>query len=406
MAELAKGQGDSGGQNEVPISMQPGAPTGNRLENFVNNGETMLLNLAKTVETLVKSKPDDTLKTLVSSIKTLEEEVKDLKRGPSSDESSLARKKPRTEETTTSGPDSDPGTSNVQASNEQAGPSSLDDIDDFLEEREEEEDKEEQEADLLDDLDQYFVPKSETGEKISDKLATVVNRILREDPSEEKFKELKEKYKRPSNVDNMQVPTIDNTLWRVLDRQTRAVDLQLQRDMGSLTTCMVPVLQILDSLQNPTGNQKEDLKKIKGLAGDTFKLMSHFIVANIQQRKEKIKREKHLKPRVKAILKETTSSSTQLFGDKLKDEMKVLSEKAVSLTTDSGTDKTGYRSAQQSFLSRRGGRQQTQTYQRRYHASPYSQHFRDQGKTYSKSNQQNQQSYKKGPGAKNHQKRN
>lgn len=255
-------------------------------------------------------------------------------------------------------------------------------------------------------MDQYFVPKSETGEKISDKLATVVNRILREDPSEEKFKELKEKYKRPANVENMQVPTIDNTLWRVLDRQTRAVDLQLQRDMGSLTTCMVPVLQILDSLQNPTGNQKEDIKKIKGLAGDTFKLMSHFIGANIQQRKEKIKKEKHLKPRVKAILKETTSSSTQLFGDKLKEEMKVLSEKAISLTTDSGTDKTGYRSAQQSFLYRRGGRQQTQTYQRQNHASPYNQHFRDQRKTYSKSNQHHQQSYKKGPGAKNNQKRN
>ena len=92
-------------------------------------------------------------------------------------------------------------------------------------------------------------------------MATVVNRILWEDPNKDKFKELKEKYKRPANVDNMQVPTIDNTLWRVLDRQTRAVDLQLQRDMGSLTTCMIPVLHILDSLQNPTGNQKEDIKK-------------------------------------------------------------------------------------------------------------------------------------------------
>lgn len=235
-------------------------------------------------------------------------------------------------------------------------------------------------------------------------MATVVNRILWEDPNKDKFKELKEKYKRPANVDNMQVPTIDNTLWRVLDRQTRAVDLQLQRDMGSLTTCMIPVLHILDSLQNPTGNQKEDIKKIKGLAGDTFKLMSHFIVANLQQRKEKIKKEKHLKPRVKAILKETTSSSTQLPGDKLKEEMKVLSEKAISLTTDGGTDKSGYRSSQQSFLSRRGGRQQT--YQRRNHASPYSQHFRDQGKTYNKGNQHHQQSYKKGPGAKNNQKRN
>lgn len=103
-------------------------------------------------------------------------------------------------------------------------------------------------------------------------------------------------------------------------------------------------------------------------------------------------------------MKETTSSSTQLFGDKLKEEMKVLSEKAISLTTDGGTDKSGYRSSQQSFLSRRGGRQQT--YQRRNHASPYSQHFTDQGKTYNKGNQHHQQSYKKGPGAKNNQKRN
>ena len=42
---------------------------------------------------------------------------------------------------------------------------------------------------------------------------------------------------------------------------------------------MVPVLQIPDSLQSPTGNQRADIKKIKGLAGDTFKLVSHFIVS-------------------------------------------------------------------------------------------------------------------------------
>ena len=67
-----------------------------------------------------------------------------------------------------------------------------------------------------------------------------------------------------------------------------------------------------------------------------------------------IKKEKHLKPRVKAILKETTSSSTQLFGDKLKEEMKVLSEKAISLTTDGGTDKSGYRSSQLFFFIQEG----------------------------------------------------
>ena len=103
---------------------------------------------------------------------------------------------------------------------------------------------------------------------------------------------------------------------------------------------MVPVLKIIDSLENPTGNQKEDNKKIKTLAGDTFKLMSHFICSNIEQRKERIRKEKQLNPRVKSILKESTSSATQVFGDKLKDEMKVLNEKAISLTHDNTGDKT------------------------------------------------------------------
>ena len=67
--------------------------------------------------------------------------------------------------------------------------------------------------------------------------------------------------------------------------------------------------------------------------------MSHFICSNIEQRKERIRKEKQLKPRVKSILKESTLSATQLFGDKLKEEMKVLNEKATSLTHDNTGDK-------------------------------------------------------------------
>ena len=151
----------------------------------------------------------------------------------------------------------------------------------------------------------------------------------------------------------MQVPTVDNSLWRVLDRQSRAVDLQLQKDMCSLATYLVPVLQTIDTLQNPSGNTKEDRKKIKSLAGDAFKL-SHFICTNVHQRRERIKKQKHLKPRVKSILKDTMSSATQLFGDKLKEEMKVLSEKTFTLTTDNTPDKTAFR-AQQSFLWKKRG---------------------------------------------------
>ena len=378
-------------QNDAVAEMYAGSSKGNT-ENFVNGSEEILKHLTNTVKELIG--PGSTLNSLMTSVKTLEQEVRALKRHNTSDEGVMSQKEARL--------DNSEGNA-MEAQEETSGAkSSLDDIDSFFDEEDTEEQPEEvPDSDLLEDLDQYFVPKTETGEDISDKLASVVNRILREGPDEKKFKELKDQYKRPANLDNLQIPLIDNTLWRALDRQTRAVDLQLQKDMGNLATCMVPVLKIIDSLQNPTGNQKEDTKKIKTLAGDTFKLMSHFICSNIEQRKERIRKEKQLKPRVKSILKESTSSATQLFGDKLKDEMKVLNEKAISLTHDNTGDKTPFRPSHQSFLSKRGGGRHHQ-FQGRQQGSPYNQTYRDQGKPLYRQNQ----TYKKGTGSKGNYKRN
>ena len=77
---------------------------------------------------------------------------------------------------------------------------------------------------------------------------------------------------------------------------------------------MGPTLKMLEVLVAPTTNPKEDLKKLKDLTTDSFKLIAYGICNNIHQQ-EKIKKEKQLKPRVKTILKEATTSATQLFGD-------------------------------------------------------------------------------------------
>ncbi|MCG8049197.1 MAG: hypothetical protein N0E48_26960 [Candidatus Thiodiazotropha endolucinida] len=411
---MADSESSVGGasQNEAATTNK-GPNKGKTVERFINNGEELLQNLAKTVQDLTG--PGSTLRTLSKSVKHLEEEIKCLKRkSEATDEES--RKKARSDslpniDSDAAGGSTDPGVSPLQdlsspgSSTEANDPSSKsDDIDDFLNQEEEEEESEEEETNLLDDLDQYFEVKTETGPKISDKLALMVNRVLRESPDEEKFKVTKDKHKRPENVDNLQTPTIDNTLWRVLDRQTRAVDLQLQREMGNLARCMVPVLKIIDLLQLPSSSTKVDMKQmkelmkqVKELAGDTFKFMSHFIRTNLEQRKEKVKKEKNLKPRVKSILKETTSTATQLFGDKLKEEMKVLSEKSISLTVDSGAERN---KSSQVFLFRKGGYHHT--HQRRNQGPP-NRYNREQGK-YAYNKNQHQQ-YKKGPGSKNTQKR-
>lgn len=136
------------------------------------------------------------------------------------------------------------------------------------------------------------------------------------------------------------------------------------------------------------------MKKLKDLTIDSFKLNAYGICNNIHQHKEKIKKEKQLKPRVKTILKEASTSATQLFGDKLKEKMKVLSEKSVMLTLENGTDKSNSRSTQH-FLSKMGG----QNYQRRHQKPPYKNYRNKQSyNSYGRSQEQN---YKKGPWAKN-----
>ena len=97
---------------------------------------------------------------------------------------------------------------------------------------------------------------------------------------------------------------------------------------------------------NPS-DTKEDMKQLRELVMDSFK-----ITANIHERKERIKKETHLKLRVKSILAEAKTSPTLLFGDKIKDKMEVLSEKPYALTVESQFSRPR---SSHSFLYRKGG---------------------------------------------------
>ena len=102
---------------------------------------------------------------------------------------------------------------------------------------------------------------------------------------------------------------------------------------------------------NPS-DTKEDMKQLRELVMDSFKITAHCFAANIHERKERIKKETHLKPRVKSILAEAKTSPTLLFGDKIKDKMEVLSEKPYALTVESQFSRPR---SSHSFLYRKGG---------------------------------------------------
>ena len=85
---------------------------------------------------------------------------------------------------------------------------------------------------------------------------------------------------------------------------TRSVDVQLQKSMDIMNKCLGPTIKTLEIFLNPS-DTNEDKKQLRELVMDSFKIMAHCLSANIHERKERIKKETHLKPRVKSILAET-----------------------------------------------------------------------------------------------------
>lgn len=57
-------------------------------------------------------------------------------------------------------------------------------------------------------IDNFFETEEEMGDEIDDKLSQITNKALKNKCNEENLKDLKKKYKRPKNVEYLQVPKV------------------------------------------------------------------------------------------------------------------------------------------------------------------------------------------------------
>ena len=169
------------------------------------------------------------------------------------------------------------------------------------------------------EIDDFFEGNEETGEELSKDLASLANKVLRAKPKEEKAKSLTLKHKRPCNVENLQVPKVEEQLWRQLKRDTKAFDYAMQRMQGSICQAVVPVLKLMQKMK--TESVSSDLRE---LTGDTFKMLAQAIVHSNDARIEKIKRD--LLPAYRPLCT-NKPSATKLFGDNLQEDIKSLRER-------------------------------------------------------------------------------
>lgn len=286
-----------------------------KIADFVNKGEQIFLNMTRTLQEF--SHMGKKLSTVAKTVEKLQTEVQNLKRNRKNDEdktsglSTSKKQKVNTISLDSGDSDGDEESLQMENSNEKS-------VDDMLNEAEDSE-----EDDNLQDLQDQFAEKSETGDSVSERMGDIVNWSLRAVPDEKALQELLDKHKRPANLDTLQVQTIDQFLWRDLPQTTKIVDMKLQRSIHQLSNCLVSVIKALDHIRS---NKTPDRSLIRELLGDTFKMMVYNITSTNKSRKEKIIQDIH--PLYRNICSKAKASETKLYGNNLKEEAKFLTEKA------------------------------------------------------------------------------
>lgn len=79
------------------------------------------------------------------------------------------------------------------------------------------------------ELQVFFQNVDEIGDAIHEDLANVANKALRSKSEPEKTKQMQEKHKRPKNVENLQIPKVDEQLWMQLKRVSKSYDFAIQK---------------------------------------------------------------------------------------------------------------------------------------------------------------------------------
>ena len=308
-AELAKGQGGSDGGEE-------------KMVRFLKKGEEIL----DTFQSSIRAFEAQTLQ-----FRALQETVNGLKRN--AEETGADKRKNKKVKTV-----------EVENESESEVDSEKDEIDQLMGDTDEEQ-HEEDNDDLLDNIDQFFNVESSFGEDLKEKVAHSVNNGLRGQADSEKMKKLLEKYCRPGNAVNLQVPGVDFVLWEQLKNKTKAVDSEKQRLIGALNQTLVPIVRAMDELH---GNKTPDRQKLAEYVGDAFRLAAGQICVINKGRREAVKRE--MTPKFKSLC-QSTPSATKLLGDEFTERVKMLdSQKEIKMT-----HKSEISAKQGSFLGKRGG---------------------------------------------------
>ncbi|CAC5370796.1 unnamed protein product [Mytilus coruscus] len=172
---------------------------------------------------------------------------------------------------------------------------------------------------LMDEMIECYNDSEETSAAIEESLAKSVKTSLRSKIPDSKFKEIKSKYKRPENCQNLMTPSVNEevvTEKHSMINAIRSRDLKLQKIMGYVIKGIIPAIERTNDIAKAVlkKNTFEPIKNLRKVTDGIRMFAASYTKLN-QYRKE------HFKPNVvgkfKKIIYTNNSVSDKLFGDDL-----------------------------------------------------------------------------------------
>ena len=174
-------------------------------------------------------------------------------------------------------------------------------------------------------LPSLFEETEQFGPEIQEVIAQRINDACSKKPMDSKLKDLQEKYKTPSNCQNLCVPKVNLELWFDLPKDSKNRDLGMQELQKSIVKAAQPVLQLFNS----TLKAKEEKSTIDPMLflpmlADAVTFLGHASYLTSLKRKDMLKPD-IAKP-YQAVCSKSQAITSYLFGDELPKHIKEIGE--------------------------------------------------------------------------------
>lgn len=169
------------------------------------------------------------------------------------------------------------------------------------------------------------------GEPINAWLAQFMEKSLGSPPPKETIQEIGDKYKRPENVNNLQVPAVENAVWIAISSKARVKDNLRQKHQETFIKLMIALASATDELNKKyMADRAEGSGRLDWMMGPIEKLKDAILIGGFHNMQDIIKRrrydlEYYMPEKYRRLCTDFTAfppTPTALLGENMDDAVK------------------------------------------------------------------------------------